>query len=235
MILPKSKYVFLFLVLILFSSIVSTCRANPAANVRVIPVGGVPNGEPIVTTSPADIQIFSTSHTPITNVWLILAVNEDTYDHLTSIAAHTTTFAKSDFMEVTEDFIPPEDASGSYPGCEHGDQYQVNAIRDKLGIPATESVYYAYKAFSIDTVTTSIQTFTFAVNAPGVTYLKVLVLANGYYAPLDNPTSDGKLNEKTPWSGSTFVVPEPLTLAITLGCVAALGVYGVSRKRKPIS
>jgi len=144
-------------------------------------------------------------------------------------------------MKATEDFIPPEDPSGSYPGCEHGDQYQVSAIRDKLGASVSESVYYAYKAFSINTVTTSIQTFTFTVNAPGVTNLKVLVLANGYYTSPHNPNLDPdcittclhKLNEKTPWSGSTFVVAEPATLAITLGCVAALGVYGISHKRKP--
>lgn len=227
--LVKSTYILLSV--ILFFSIVSVSRADPAANIRIIPVDGVHTGDPIVTTSPAEIKIFSTSHEPIENVWLILAINEDTFNHLTSIVADTTTFAKSDFIEATEDKIPPEEPSGPYPGCSQGERYQVSAMKDKMGIPPTGSIYYAYKAFSIDPITTSIQTFTLTVNAPSVTSLKVLILANGYYEPLDNPGS-GKLNVKTPWSGSTFVIPELATLALTLASVAALGVYGISRKHK---
>ncbi len=208
--------------LLLFASI-SIAKAD---NVRVIPVGGIHTGDPIVTTSPAEIQIFSSSHTPITNVWLILIMNEDTYDHLTGITADATTFAKSDFAEAA-DKIPPKEPSGSYPGSK--DQYALGAIKSKLG--TSGKAYYAYKAFSISTITTAVQTFTLTVNAPGATQLRVLVLGNGYYAPLDNK-GDGKLNQSTPWSGSTLVVPEVATLAIAASSFGALGLYAIKRGKK---
>lgn len=203
---------------------VSVAKAD---NVRVIPVGGIHTGEPIVTTSPADIEIFSTSHTPITNVWLVLIVDQNTYDHLVDIMAHTTQFLKADFAMPAESKIPPEEASGSYPGTE--DQYNVATVKDKMA--TSGNVYYAYKAFSISTITTVPQTFTLTVNAPGADSLKVLVLANGYYAQLDNK-GNGKLNQSTPWSGSTFVVPEPATIALIASSFGALGIFAVKRKKK---
>jgi len=223
----------LLLVFTLFAStsFVSIVKAGPASQIRVIPVGGSHTGEPIVTSSPAQLIIFSESQTPIEKVWLILTINEDTFNHLTSITAHSTPFAKSDFNEPTQDKIPPEAASGPYPGCQQGDRYEVSAIKDKLG--TSGKVYYSYKAFSISTVTTTIQTFTLTVNAPGVTNMKVLVLANGYYAKLDE-AGDNKLNEKTPYSGSTLVIPEPATLFIILASFAAFGLFEIKGARTSI-
>jgi len=219
----------LSLILIFFAS-ASIVKADPAANIRVIPVGGVHTGEPIITKSPANIIIFSTSgaHSPITNVWLILSINKDTYDHLVSIITDiTTSFAKSDFAEAVEAKIPPEAASPPYPGSK--DQYEVSAIKDALG--TTDKIYYAYKAFDISTITTTPQTFTLTVNAPGVTKMRVLVLAIGYDESLDTK-GDGVFNQKTPYSGSTLVIPEIATLALIASTFSALGIYGIKRIKK---
>lgn len=229
----RKAYIILFVAV--FFAAISIVTADPGANIRVIPVGGVHSGDPIVTTSPAEIMIYSTSHTPIENVWLILAINKDTYDHLNTIKASacmhpTITFMKSDFSTPTESKVPPEAASGAYPGCKTGAQYEVNAIKDKTETPTTGKIYYAYKKFSIDPITTTVQIFTVTVDAPGVADMKVLVLANGCYEKLDT-AGDGKLNEKTPWSGSTLVVPECCgTLFATIASFAALGL--VARKAK---
>jgi hypothetical protein len=225
----RSTYILLLVTVFLATS--SIVKADPGANIRVIPVGGVHTGEPIVTTSPAEIMIYSQSHTPIENVWLILAINEDTFNHLNTITADTTTFDQNDFAVPTEAKIPPEAASGIYPGCERSAQYEVNTIKDKLGTPHTGKIYCAYKNFSISTITTTIQTFILTANAPGVTQLRVLVLANGYYKRLDNP-KEYKLNEKTPWSNSTLVIPECCgTLLLTIASFAALGFFASKTKK----
>lgn len=223
---------YILLLVTVFLATSSIVKANPGAIIRIIPVGGVHSGEPIVTTSPAEIQIYSQSHTPVENVWLILAINEDTFTYLNTMTADTTTFDKNDFAEPTEAKIPPEAGSGPYPGCETGAQYEVNAIKDKLGTPQTGKIYYAYKSFSINPITTSIQTFILTVDAPGVTQLRVLVLANGYYEQLSS-SGDHKLNEKTPWSNSTLVIPEGYgTLLLTIASFAAFGLFATKRKKK---
>lgn len=231
-ILFAARSLYILLLATVFFATSSIVKADPGANIRVIPVGGVHTGGPIVTTNPAEILIYSQSHTPIENVWIILAINEDTFNHLDNMTAHTTQFGKNDFTEPTEAKIPLEAALGTYPGCKKGAQYEVNTIKDKLGTPHTGKIYYACKNFSINTITTTIQTFTFTANTPGATQPKVLVLANGYYEPHDNP-SDHKLNEKTPWSNSTLVVPECCgTLLLTIASFVAFGIYASKTKKK---
>lgn len=218
--------------LILFSALIFAsvypAKADPGANIRIIPTSGGETGEPIVTASPATINIFSTSpsHSPITNIWLTISINKDTYDHLTSITADTTTFTKADFTELTAAKIPPAEPSGTYPGCETGDQYESAAIMSKLGNPP--KAYYAYKAFSINTITTAPQTFTVTANAPGTADLKILILANGY----GSTGTEGKFNQKTPFSGSTLITPEVPTLVLAASSFIALAVYGIKRRKK---
>jgi hypothetical protein len=210
---------------------------DPFATLRVVPVGSVETGEPIVTQSPATLMIYVTDEAkqPLDPAWLLLAINEETYIHLGEIFTNTSLiFTKSDFTNVTETGetkIPPENPSGSYPGCEQDEQYEVSAIKAKLGIPADGDLFYAYKELTgpyVSPVTTNPQYFEVTVDTPGNTNMKVLVLALGYWAGA--PNAAGKLNVHSPFSGSTLVVLELSTFLLALAPLSAFGLYKIRYK-----
>ena len=233
----------LVLTIILALAAVPHVRANPGANIRIIPVGSAETGEPLVTTTPAKLMIFCVGHSPIKNIWLLIALNKPTYDTLSNITAvaednsYSTTFQKEHFIQVPADEspkIPPQETDEThdptYPGCHFTNTYKTSAIRDKLDAKR-ENIHYAYKLF-LNQITKTPKNLTITINLNGQpSNLKALIMALGQW-----PQSyEGQFNEKSQYSGTTLIViPEPATILLATASITALGVYTIKhRKRKP--
>jgi len=219
---------------------------DPFATLRVVPVGSVTTGDPIVTQSPADLMIYVTdgAKQPLTDVWLLFAINEDTYLNMIKIYTNTSlTIFPGNFVNVTktgETKIPPG-APGSYssawPGVEApDDQYGVDSIKSKIGIPADGDMFYALGDLGgssgdlIGPVTTSPQFFKVTVEGP-ISNMKVLVMALGYWPEAPN-VHPYLLNVHSPFTGSTLIVPELSTVLLALSPFSAFGLYKIRHKMK---
>ena len=202
----------------------------PATNIKVWPVGTVESEEPVATTSPADMMIYVTSYEQrITSAWILLVLNQETYDGLDHIEVASVTYNPSDFHVATEDKIPLR-AAGSegagYPGCEGYLQYPIGAVKDWVGATG-EDVYYAVKKvfdFEIDTTPVF-----FTITHYGTsTDLKILVLALGR----ETETGlEGPFNNHSSFSGSTLIVPELATILLATASLSVFGLYKLKRKK----
>jgi len=229
------KTAFALLICILALMIVP-CKASPFSVLAIVPEGEIPDSDPVEIdyTGPVtfDIWFTGTAH-EVTNIWLVLALNNETYNNLGSITADGVTFLKTDFEEVLAARIPPEapDILIGYPGCTFDDQFPVGPIKEKLGEPC----YYGYKPFgsSFDLDTSGRENgkqFILTINLLGeVEDLGVLVLGNGV-----DTTANGapKFNVRSAWSKSTFVVPEPGTIAAVATSLVALMAYTARRRKR---
>ncbi len=205
--------------------------------IKVVPVGSTETGDPIVTGNPADLIIFHTGSGKIYKIWLLLVLNEPTYNALDKITINGSTFmTKSDFQEVTTAKIPPIDPNTAtgYPGslC----QYEVSAIKDKMDEKGNK-IYYGMKFF-LNQITNSPTAFKIEAELTAPAELKILVLALGKYSFSYNnigirciPNYD-PLNACSSFSKSTFIVPEIATLAIAAAPFGALGLLYTFRRRK---
>jgi hypothetical protein len=211
-------------------------------NIHVVPQSfneDTPSSSAIVTTSPALLKIYSVSneHSPIKNVWLLLVLNEDTFNNLLNITANDdqgnqTIFSTADFTSApNKGFIPLTKTNPPYPGSSI--QYAIGGIRGNMYQP-DGTLYYATKYF-LPKINRTPWNFTLTVYLKGKADMKVLVLGLGRYDKPLCPDFDilccqpKPFNEGTPFSHSTFVVPEPATFALLLAPFAALVIY---RKRK---
>jgi len=235
---------------LLMVSIISVNKAValPGAIIRIVPEGAVATGMAIVTTTPAKLELNMTNpaHSPITDVWLIFVTNLNTYNSLAGGSITTSfpgswTLYQSDFSLVT-DAIPPYQSNSEnpslppgYPGCYPDEQYQPGGSRGQLGLGNADPIYYAYRNITDyltddQLVYDEVEKFTLYVDAPGASDLKVLVLAMGY-SPFADNFGEGRLDEHSPYSGSTLVVPELSALILALASFAALGLYGIKRRK----
>lgn len=196
-------------------------------NIKIVPEGSIHTGEPLVTETPANLLIYSTGHSPIENVWLLMVMDEATYNGLDGITTTLgVTVPKSDFELVTTSWLPPFEPDPPYPGsCV---RYQVSAIKDKIG--TTGKVYFAV-VHILDEITTTPTSFTLTVNLETPTSVKVLLIALGRYNKVH---TDCLLpfNEGSAYSNSTLVVPELETILLITAPLCALGAYTIKRKRK---
>jgi len=200
-------------------------------NIKIVPEGSVHTGEPLITDTPANLLIYSTGHSPIENVWLLMVMDETTYNGLDNITTTLgVTVPKSDFELVTTSWLPPflpdPSTDPPYPGsCV---RYQVSAIKDKIG--TTGNVYFAV-VHILDEITATPTHFTLTVNLETPTSIRVLLIALGRYnkVPTDCTLP---FNEGSPYSNSTLVVPELETILLITAPLCALGAYTIKRKRK---
>ncbi|HKZ95132.1 MAG TPA: hypothetical protein VJ249_11230 [Candidatus Bathyarchaeia archaeon] len=241
----KSPYLTVGLIAVVVFFMISSVKAapDPFANLRVIPVGSTETGAARITYTPADLMIYVTTarHSPTKNVWLVIVLNTPTFnalDYITAIGVDTSvTFDKDRFVLAAEPRIPPEAPDGpydsTYPGCTYDDQYAIGGVKDQLGA-AGQDVYYAYKFFK-DSVTLTPYEFRLTLNfasAIDVSQIKALVLANGRSIPDNNGNYYGlPFDIKTPYSGSTLVVPELAPLFLALSFFTAFGLYAIKRKK----
>jgi hypothetical protein len=200
-------------------------------NIKIVPEGSDHTGEPLLTDTPANLLIYSVGHSPIENVWLLIVIDENTYNSLNTITTSlSVTVPKSDFELVTTSWLPPflpdPSTDPPYPGsCV---RYQVSAIRDKIG--TTGDLYFTC-VHLLDEITTTPTSFTLTVNLNTPTQVKALLLGLGRY---DKKTIDCILpfNEGSAYSNSTLVVPELETILLITAPLCALGVYTIKRRRK---
>ena len=191
-------------------------------NIKIVPEGSVHTGEPLLTDTPANLLIYSVGHSPIENVWLLIVIDENTYNSLNTITTSlNVTVPKSDFELVTTSWLPPflpdPSTDPPYPGsCV---RYQVSAIRDKIG--TTGDLYFTC-VHLLDEITTTPTSFTLTVNLNTPTQVKALLLGLGRY---DKKTIDCILpfNEGSAYSNSTLVVPELETILLITAPLCALG------------
>ena len=196
-------------------------------NIKIVPEGSIHTGEPLVTETPANLLIYSTGHSPIENVWLLMVMDETTYNGLDNITTTLgVTVPKLDFELVTTSWLPPFEPDPPYPGsCV---RYQVSAIKDKIG--TTGNVYFAV-VHILDEITTTPTPFTLTVNLETPTSVRVLLIALGRYNKVP-PDCLLPFNEGSPYSNSTLVVPELETILLITAPLCALGAYAIRRKRK---
>jgi hypothetical protein len=226
-------------ILVVIPSVAACCQPEClgcAHTIKVIPVGATTTGEPLVTTTPADLVIFHTGNGPIKNVWLLIALNEPTYNALNQITINDTQFmTKEDFQLVTTQKIPsllPNSKTG-YPGtlC----QYNVAAIKDKMNEKGNP-VYYGVKFFLSQITKTPIN-FTVAVELNSPANIKALILAQGRFEYHSKCCSEIQcaykpFNRCTSFSNSTFVVSDITPLAVAASSFGALGIFAIKRRKK---
>jgi len=242
----KAKTLSLVLAIVMSSIVLSTlptafaeCQTTCGCRhtIKVIPVGSAETGDPIVTSNPTSMMIFHTGGGKIINVWLLLVLNEPTYNALDKITTNGTAFmSKTDFKQVTTMKIPPidPDPMTGYPGslC----QYEVSAIKDKMGEEGNK-IYYGVKSF-LREITNSPTYFEFEAELTAPANLEVLVLAMGKYGVNYGETSIrcvpnyNPFNACSSFSKSTLVVPEVATLAVAAAPFGALGLLYTFKRRK---
>lgn len=208
-----------------------------AHTIEVWPIGTISStGSPIVTTTPADLFILKTGQESIKNVWLLIVIDEPTYNNLDQITINGTNFLdKTDFNLVTANKIPPTTPNiiTGYPGVTW--QYEVSAIKSNMGLGTNAKIYYAVKYFlpRISTVPTR---FTLAVTLTSPGGIKALILGLGKGdTSTDNigtESVDNMLDRFTSFSKSTLVTPEIATLALMASPFAAFGLLKIKRRKK---
>jgi hypothetical protein len=182
----------------------------------------------IITGTSSELSVYLAPDETVTEGWLVLVVDETTYSGLNGITISGTdgpsSISESDSwsdpvtsgripVAVDTHFVGPE----TYPGCENpATNYQVSAVISQMQqiYPDVTSVRYIL-VYAFDSVTNTPQTFSIEVDS---TRVNMLVLAQGVEG------DSLVLNENSPFSGSTLVIPE--VAPIFLG-VAAFGAFGV--------
>jgi hypothetical protein len=205
-----------------------------ADNIRVTPVGELHTGMAIITGSPANLETNSTNGKTINEVWLIFIVDGDTYTSLNTITITGTegpnTLDKNDFSDpVSSGRIPQASDTNyklpqTYPGCKTPQtNYQVSAILSQMAQVHTKPTSVRYVlVFAFSSVDGTPKPFTVTVDS---THINVLILAQG---------KDGEttvLNENSPFSGSSLVIPEPATVLAALASFAAFAIYAGKRRK----
>jgi len=227
-----------FIAMLIIVPSVNACSCGCVHTIKVIPIGSTKTGEPIITENPAKLTIFYTGKGPIKNVWLLIVLNEPTYNVLNQITINDKPFMnKSDFQLVTTKKIPPllPNPTTGYPGslCD----YSVAAIKDKIKEKGNP-IYYGVKFF-MDQIYKTPTNFNLTVELDSPANLKALVLALGR---IDTKTkADCEINcvpykpfnACSSFSNSTFIVPDSTTLALTTSSfLGAGGFYLIKRGKK---
>jgi hypothetical protein len=239
---------FTLLVLMLVAIPIANASCNPSCGcrhiIKVIPMDSTSptkRGEPIITGNPANLMIFRTGRGlgSVKNVWLLIVLNEPTFNALVQINMNGSKFMEpSDFIEVTTRKIPPTtpDPTTGYPGslC----TYNVAAIKDKMNETETSKIYYGLK-FLVNQISTCPTNFTLEIVLNSTVSLKALVLALGrldVYCGHEcgvNCIRYEPFNACSSFSKSTFMISEATTIALaTAPFLGAGGFYLIRYKKK---
>jgi hypothetical protein len=107
-------------------------------------------------------------------------------------------------------------------GAEEGGRYTVASLQDRLGVPHSEDVYYAYGLFLAGPITQTAQTFDITLPS---TDQRMLVYAIGKTG--DSTNFDNKVPPTIPG----FLVPELGPILLALASFSAFAVYAVKRRK----
>jgi hypothetical protein len=230
------KKVIAILICMIMAMVPATVFASGGDVIRVVPVGSSDTGSAIITGNPASLDFFVTSpQKPASNIWLLLIIDDDTYNNLAQVTLTGTdgpgVVTKADFAGTPADSKIPAASDthyvgATYPGCTTQTQYQVNAILDQMSLSAGTSLHYVL-IFAFDNANITPQQFNINVQTTAPNHVKMLILAQG---SIDQDECD-PLNSNSPFSGSTFVVPELGTILLVTASFAGLALYGYKRKK----
>ena len=226
---PLYVLVVILAAIIIMVPTVNACSCGCVHTIKIIPVGATKTGEPLITENPANLTIFYTGKGPINNVWLLIVLNEPTYNALAKITIDGKPFMdKTDFQLVTTKKIPSRlpNLSIDYPGsnCD----YSVSAIKDKMKEKGNP-IYYGVKFFKEQIYKTPTY-FNISIELESPANLKALVLALGRIGICNF----GPFNACSSFSNSTFIVPDSTTIALTVSpFLGACGFYLIKHRKKP--
>ena len=202
--------------IILLALAVSPVLAAGQGTIRISPA------LPVMVGSPATFQIWTEGGSqPATNSpHILLVMSQASYDGLTGDVTVTwnggsTSFAKADFTGVSTGYVPPS-------GTTNGGRYTVASLRDHLGVPHSENVYYVLGSFLAAPITNTPQSFTVAFTS---THSRMLVYAVG------KSGSSNLYDNKVPPTIPGFVVPEVGPVLLALASFGALGLYAFKRRK----
>jgi len=201
------------LVLLIVASAIPAFATGGTGQIRINPA------LPLALTSPATFTVNVTtgeSYDP----HLLLVMTSDCYDGLTGIVV-TWTGGSVNFLKA--DFVGNNTNSHKVPnGATSGASYTIGSLKSHLNV--VDTIYWACKQFLSGPLTTSPTEFTITITS---TNTKMLVYALGM------STDDGTLLDmKVPNTIPGFVLPEAAPVMLSIGSLAALGIYAVKRKKK---
>jgi hypothetical protein len=201
---------------------------SPATNIKIWPVGTTESEEPVVTTSPVDMMIYVTAYEQrIQSAWVLLVINQETYDGLDHVDVAGVNYYTSDFNAITENKVPPKAPDGDYPGCDGYLQYATGAVKDWVDATG-EDAYYAIKEV-FDYIIDDTPVYFTITHYGTSTEFRILVLALGREV-LSDPY-EGPFNNKSSFSGSTLIVPELATILLATASLSVFGLYKLKHKK----
>lgn len=208
------------LVLLIVASAVPAFATGGTGQLKINPA------LPIALTSPATFTVNVTqgeSYDP----HLLLALTTDCYDGLTGIVV-TWTGGSVNFLKT--DFTGDNTNSHKVPdGATDGASYTIASLKEHLNV--VDTIYWACKSFLSGPITTTPTAFTITITSA---HTKMLVYALGKSQNFDllSLTSESLLDMKVPNTIPGFVLPEAAPVMLSIGSLAALGIYAVKRKKK---
>jgi len=205
--------------LILFMIVTLLTIVSPVFAIKTIRIEphALDPPNPIMLESPATFNISVTEHTAY-NPQILLVMTEAcklglTGNVLVEWNGASTSFSAAAFVKADTSFIPPSTT---------GADYQVSSLKDHIGVPHSEDIYYAYGSFLSGPITETNQTFTVSLTS---TATRMLVYAIG------KTDQSGEFDNSVPNTRPGFVVPEPGSLILALASFSAFVLYAVKRKK----
>jgi len=205
-------------------TIAVSVNADPGATIRIDPYWPTPGGE---------FEIYVTEHTTY-EPHILIVMTEETYLGLTGDVTVTWEpwlgddkiifspglYPSGDFYEATSGKIPP--ASTTEEGC----RYTVASLRDHLGVPEDEPVYWAMGPFLENEISETAQTFR-ATLPSSADEPRILVYALGKVPESLLPEL---FNNCVPPTIPGFVIPELSSILLVLASFGALALYKLKRR-----
>ena len=204
---------------------------------RVVPTDKEHTGMAIITEATSELTATVTANgKTVADVWLVLIVDQATYAGLNSITLSgtdgPTSIDTSDpwSAALTSGRLPEENDPHvvpiPYPGCTVPQtNYQVAAVISQMSQVHEDVISVRYiLVYGFDWVDKQ-NNRVFTVTVESSTRVNMLVLGQGIEGETD------VLNENTPFSGSTLMVPEVGTLLLGLGALAGFALFITLRRK----
>ncbi len=190
-----------------------------AATIRVEPHGSY-FGLPVMLESPATFCVNVTTSNEITyDPHIFLVMTETSFNSLTgnvvvSWTGGSVTILAGDWTKETDNSVKVP------PGTDNGNAYTVASLRDHL--QTTEPIYWAFKPFLSQPITTDCQSFTVTLPADSPR-MAVYVLGKLEGSDL--------FNNRSPPTQPGFVVPELAPILMAVAAFSALALFALKRKK----
>lgn len=209
------------IVVISLTVIALLAAASPvfAATIRIDPYStGYPNSA--MRNSPATFNVSDVSKTDY-DPHILLVMTVASYNGLSGVVTTAWTGGSTTFQKTAFTFAANGGGNKIPPGVTA--DYTVASCADHLGVSGSD-VYYAFGPFLANKINSTKQEFTVTASS---TALRMLVYVIGREG---SPTAP--LNNKVPNTQLGLVVPELVTVLLSLASFSALAAYAITRRKK---